>query len=550
MSDVIADRIRPSRATVTRAARRDGSSPRRSRMSTPRRPRTTRRDRRSAHGAGRAPLLAQPAFAQAPANAALRTVPPNIVLIVADDLGYGDLSSYGHKVLKTPALDRLASEGMRFTSFYAASPAVLAVACRDPDGTHAVPHRHRELDPGEHHDATRATRADDCHAAAAARATRRSCRASGTSTAGSQVASHTQPQEHGFDHWIALHAFAIPHHKDPANFYRDGKPLGEIKGFAAQIVADEAIGWLERRRPGVPFFLYVAFAEPHGTIASPDEWNAQVRGVHRRHCRIPWPMAPASRRTSRPGARASTTPTSRTWTTRRAASSMRLDRLGLRENTIVVFTSDNGPVTRDWRHWYEVNLYGSTGRLPRAEGRPLRRRHPRAGDRAVARARPAGRPCPTQPACGYDLLPTLAAVGGRGAAGRPPHRRRGPHAPCCRGVPFARRRPLYWEFDDDQGFHYALRDGRWKLHRRQGDAAPRALRPGGGSLRGGRSRGRGARGRRAPAPVAEGASGRRRGRPAAPARRPAAQVTLPRSDEAVPLASVAEADDAEALRDV
>ena len=48
--------------------------------------------------------------------------PPNIVLIVADDLGYGDLSSYGHHTIKTPSLDRLAREGMRLTSYYAASP--------------------------------------------------------------------------------------------------------------------------------------------------------------------------------------------------------------------------------------------------------------------------------------------------------------------------------------------------------------------------------------------------------------------------------------------
>ena len=54
--------------------------------------------------------------------AAATQTPPNVVVILADDLGYGDLSSYGHRTLKTPALDRLAREGIRFTSFYAASP--------------------------------------------------------------------------------------------------------------------------------------------------------------------------------------------------------------------------------------------------------------------------------------------------------------------------------------------------------------------------------------------------------------------------------------------
>ncbi len=51
-------------------------------------------------------------------NAAIDTAKPNIILIMADDLGYGDLGSYGQKQIKTPHLDKLAQEGMRFTNFY------------------------------------------------------------------------------------------------------------------------------------------------------------------------------------------------------------------------------------------------------------------------------------------------------------------------------------------------------------------------------------------------------------------------------------------------
>src|SRR5438034_1289557 len=47
---------------------------------------------------------------------------PNIVVLLADDLGYGDLGCYGHPTIRTPNLDRLAAEGMRFTSFYVAAP--------------------------------------------------------------------------------------------------------------------------------------------------------------------------------------------------------------------------------------------------------------------------------------------------------------------------------------------------------------------------------------------------------------------------------------------
>src|SRR4051794_24134895 len=55
------------------------------------------------------------------ADAPASTSPPNLVIILADDLGYGDLGCYGHPTIRTPNLDRMAAEGMRFTDFYAGS---------------------------------------------------------------------------------------------------------------------------------------------------------------------------------------------------------------------------------------------------------------------------------------------------------------------------------------------------------------------------------------------------------------------------------------------
>ncbi len=54
---------------------------------------------------------------------------PNIIFILADDLGYGDLGSYGQKKIRTPALDRLSAEGMRFTQFYSGSPVCAPSRC-------------------------------------------------------------------------------------------------------------------------------------------------------------------------------------------------------------------------------------------------------------------------------------------------------------------------------------------------------------------------------------------------------------------------------------
>jgi arylsulfatase A-like enzyme len=138
-----------------------------------------------------------------------------------------------------------------------------------------------------------------------------------------------------------------------------------------------------------------------------------------------------------------------------------LDRRGLREETLVLFTSDNGPVTTDWRHWWEVNLYGDTGGF---RGRKADLYE--GGIRVPALVRwpgrvPAGRVSDAV-VSGVDLLPTLASVVGFPVpADRPIDGE--DVSGLLRGEPFARRRPLYWEFDDDQGFHYALREGSWKL---------------------------------------------------------------------------------------
>jgi arylsulfatase A-like enzyme len=385
--------------------------------------------------------------------------PPNIVLIVADDLGYGDLGSYGHQVLETPALDRLASEGLRFTSFYAASP--LCSPSRAALMTGRVPYRSgilswippdsdMQLGPRE---VTLATL----------------LRKAGYQTflsgkwhlnGGLDLARQAQPGDHGFERWLAFHGWAIPNHRNPTNFFRDGRPVGEIQGFAAQIVVDEAVGYLETRRKDAPFFLYLAFAEPHGTIASPDRFNAKYAALTTGK---PDPMPNIGRAPDNLAARGPgeyyANVSHLDFQVGRFLQA--LDRLGLRDDTLLIFTSDNGPVTTDWRHWYEVNLYGSTGgfrgrkadlyeggiRVPAIVRWPG---HVAAGrETAVALAN-------------YDLLPTLAAVARVSVPADRPIDGEDASA-VLRGEAFTRARPLYWEFDDDQGFHFALRDGRWKL---------------------------------------------------------------------------------------
>src|SRR5690606_9969907 len=70
-----------------------------------------------------------------------------------------------------------------------------------------------------------------------------------------------QPGDAGFDHWLATQNNAAPSHLNPINFVRNGEPVGRLEGYSCQIVANEAITWLERKNRGnaaQPFFLYVA----------------------------------------------------------------------------------------------------------------------------------------------------------------------------------------------------------------------------------------------------------------------------------------------------
>ena len=86
-----------------------------------------------------APLCLAALAVTTPLRAAEPAPGPNIVFILADDLGYGDLGCYGQKQIQTPNLDRLAAEGMRFTNAYAGSTVCAPSRCCLMTGVHPLP---------------------------------------------------------------------------------------------------------------------------------------------------------------------------------------------------------------------------------------------------------------------------------------------------------------------------------------------------------------------------------------------------------------------------
>jgi arylsulfatase A len=199
---------------------------------------------------------------------------PNVVILLADDLGYQDVGCYGGPV-KTPAIDSLAARGTRFEQFYSG-----CAVCSPSRAT---------LMTGRHHiragvyswinDASQ-----DSHLLKREITLAEILKVKGYATAHvgkwhlglptPERPDKPTPSDHGFDHWFATWNNASPSHHNPDNFIRNGKPIGKLEGYACQLVADEAINWLETRpqkESNLPFFLNVWFHEPHAPIAAPAE---------------------------------------------------------------------------------------------------------------------------------------------------------------------------------------------------------------------------------------------------------------------------------------
>ena len=197
---------------------------------------------------------------------------PNILLIYVDDLGYGDLGSYGHPVLKTPNIDALANDGLRLTNYYA--PSALCSPSRAGLLTGRYPYRTgiKSWIP----------EGSDIYLHAGEITLAEILKSVGYATAhigkwhlNSDLGSKTEPQptDQGFDYFYGHNAFQIPTNRNPTNVFRNGVSLGMQNGYTADLYADESIAWLRDRDQEKPFFLYLSMAEPHTTFENPPEYN-------------------------------------------------------------------------------------------------------------------------------------------------------------------------------------------------------------------------------------------------------------------------------------
>ncbi|MCY3613955.1 MAG: sulfatase-like hydrolase/transferase [Bacteroidetes bacterium] len=205
---------------------------------------------------------------------------PNIVLIVADDLGYGDLSSYGAEDLHSPALDSLAASGIRFTQFYANSP-----VC-SPTRASLLSGRYPPLAgvPGvirTHASNNWGNLAQDIELLPE----KLRLRGYHTSMVGKWHLGLNAPQrpvDRGFDHFEGFLGDMMDdyynHRRHGINYMRRGEEVIYPEGHATDLFTDWAVHYIKSRTVSTaPFFLYLAYNAPHTPIQPPEEWVAKVQ---------------------------------------------------------------------------------------------------------------------------------------------------------------------------------------------------------------------------------------------------------------------------------
>lgn len=366
------------------------------------------------------------------ATACLAAPRPNVVLIVTDDLGWGDLGCYGAKDLRTPQLDRMAAEGTRFTDF-----SVVTALCT-PSRAALMTGRY----PGRAGLAVGVLRPDATNGLASAEFTLAEAAKSAGYATGCIGKWHLgfrpgmRPMDQGFDSYFGvLHNLdrfeTAPFEKEGGTPVLRGDTVVERPAVPAKLTGqytEEALRFIEENRAR-PFFLYVSHAMPH----------------------IPYDASPAFRGRSARGPYGDAVEELDDSTGRLLG---KLRALGLAERTLVLFTSDNGP---------ERNTPGSAGPWRGGKHTVFE-----GGLRVPCLAWwpgtvPAGRTCDDFIAS-LDLLPTLAALAG---AALPADLKPDGYdvSPVLLGRPGARspRTTLYSLYGLGARRAESLREGRWKL---------------------------------------------------------------------------------------
>ena len=383
---------------------------------------------------------------------------PNIIFIQADDLGYGDLSCYGQRNFKTPNIDRLAAEGIRFTQYYAGSTVCAPSRSALMTGRHTG---HTRIRGNARHPLL----PEDVTVAEVLKAAKYKTALIGKWGLG-EAGTTGVPNRKGFDYFFGYLNQRHAHNYYPTFLWRNEEqvklrnivPDEDAEGsgnstnrvdYSHDLMAEEALNFIERNSGG-PFFLYLAFTIPHANnearnkgMEVPDQGEFASRD---------WPEQERAK----------------------AAMITRMDRdvgrlmallkkLGVDNNTVVFFTSDNGPHREGGA---DPDFFDSNGPL-----RGIKRDMYEGGIRVpmIARwprhikSRRDGAKS-DQVWSHWDFLPTAAEIAGVKPAAIPADIDGISMMNALLGRKQRSHEFLYWEFHE-RGFSQAVRMGDWKAVR-------------------------------------------------------------------------------------
>ena len=355
--------------------------------------------------------------------------PPNIVFIMADDLGYGELGCYGQTKILTPRIDRMAAEGMRFSDAYSGCTVCAPSRSVLMTGLH-MGHTSVRSNPGGV-----PLLAEDVTVAELLQRRGYATGCFGKWGLG-DIGTDGVPWKQGFDEFVGYLHQAHAHYFYPLYIYDNDSKLplegneGDGRGtYSHDVIADRALQFIASHRDE-PFFCYVPFTIPHAEYAVPDdEIYARYKGQ--------FEEVELTRNRNRPNRLIRPDEPHATL----AAMITRLDRdvgrildrirdLGLDEDTIVFFTSDNGAAAATWTDYFRSSgpLRGAKRSFYEGGVRvPMLARWPgriEAGSRSghvwgfhdflSTALELAGAPAPAG-TDGISMAPTLAGAGGQRA---------------------------------------------------------------------------------------------------------------------------------------
>lgn len=390
---------------------------------------------------------------------------PNILYILADDLGYGDLGCYGGKIIQTPRIDRMRAEGLKLTQHYSGSCMCAPTRSSLLTGFHTGHGRIRNngshLSPPGKGQPTLLP--EDVTIAEVMKKAGYSTGVIGKWGCG-DVGSTGVPNDQGFDHWFGYLNQSNAHHYYPPFLWRNREKVlypdnpEKRTHYSHDMFTTEAVDFIkDQHLKGTPFFLYMAYTIPHVDLDVPDDSKKPYVGEIEETEPYGTPGGQHYRHEPRPHATF-------------AGMVSRLDRdvgrlldllteLGIAKDTLVIFSSDNGPTSAGGA---DPKFFDGNGPL-----RGIKFELYEGGIRCPFIAWRPGIIAPgTESAhisAHWDMLPTFAELAGV----QPPAGLDGiSMAPLLTGHAAEQREHehLYWEAYNNGGQH-ALRRGPWKAMR-------------------------------------------------------------------------------------